>query len=100
MKQDELLTQDVIVFLMMALLGGRLSREDACRLVTPWVEGTSPSTRLAEDGAQLIHGFDVVVGSDGREYHASTTDGAHGFRMHDDEMKARCQTWVARVGRA
>lgn len=98
MNGDNLLTTEIVVFLMTALTAGRLSREAACALVTPWVEGTLPSSMLAEDGAQLIHGFDVIVGGDGRERHASTTPGPHGFQVSDDELIARCQAWLARVG--
>jgi hypothetical protein len=99
-KRDDLLTPEIVIFVMTALVAGRLSREGACGLVTPWVEGTSPSAPLAEDGAQLIHGSDVIVGDDGREHHASTMEGTHRFRLSDDEVMACCQAWLARVGKA
>jgi hypothetical protein len=56
---------------MEALLGGRISRSAACRLVTPWVEASGVSEPHAENGAQLIHGFDLVTTRKDHVAHAS-----------------------------
>lgn len=65
------LTAQALTFLVDALLDGRLSRAAACRLVVPWVEGSSRAEPLLEELAQTIHGLDVVRGDDGLERHRS-----------------------------
>jgi hypothetical protein len=92
----ETLTAETVGFLMKALLARRLTRDVACRLVTPWVEGALLSTSLAEDGAQLLHGFDVIM-KDGREYHASAA-GEGAFLLSEGEVRQRCLDWLARAG--
>ena len=91
----EELTTEIVAFLMEALLAGRLTREAACRLVTPWVEGVLPSTPLAEAGAQLLHGFDVIA-REGREYHASVV-GEGGFLVPERDVSERCRSWLVSV---
>ncbi|TGJ94905.1 hypothetical protein DLJ96_17935 [Actinotalea fermentans ATCC 43279 = JCM 9966 = DSM 3133] len=90
-----LLTEDTVELVMRLLLSGAIDRTIACQLVTPWVVGDLPSTRLAESGAQAIHGFDLVrVG--GREHHPSAPDREHDFLFDDREVATRCHTWLVR----
>lgn len=46
------LTEEVVAFLMCALMDERVARTSACKLVAPWVEGDAPSTPLC-----LLAGF-------------------------------------------
>lgn len=57
------LTLPVLEFVMRALLEARISRECACRLVLPWVEGVRGFDAVGpvEEIARAIHGLDVVV---------------------------------------
>ena len=57
------LTRPILELVMQSLLIGRIRRECACRLVSPWVEGAGGFDRIGRVGeiARAIHGFDVVV---------------------------------------
>lgn len=95
------LSEDIVAFIMRALLDGRIDRDAACRLLVPWVEGDGPSSMQAESGAQLVHGFDIVLDAEGRAFHASDLRGAHDrtYVVTDAELFARSHAWLARLGR-
>lgn len=89
------LTAGTVRFLLLALLDGTITRSTACALVTPWVEGTRPSEPLAEDGAQLLHGSDIVRASDGQERHQSQ-GGQGDLVTADSELSDRLRAWLSR----
>jgi hypothetical protein len=89
------LTEDVVAFLMNALVDGDISRETCCAFVAPWVEGGLPSTPLAEDGAQLIHGFDIGLTDDGLAFHNSEHGWEISYEIGREDMVNRCSTWLA-----
>lgn len=98
MTQADLLTNETVAFLMEAILAGRIAPQHACSLITPWVEGLLPSEPLAEDGAQLIHGFDVIVKEGGTHSHASTDGVGWPFLLTEEKISKRCRRWLARAG--
>ena len=91
----EELSPEVVFFLMAALLEGRISRPAACALVRPWVEGDRLVTSSAEAGAQLIHGFDVVIGIDGLARHESQSASGE-YAVAESEMIERIRAWLDR----
>src|SRR6185369_5687968 len=75
-----------------------LSRTAACSFVTPWVEGLLPATRLAESGAQTIHGLDVVRDRLGHHIHPRGGDAGLDFIVDEAELIRRCERWLAVAG--
>ena len=97
-QQEMELTEDVVELVMRLLLCHEIDRTVACRFVAPWVEGTLPSSSLAESGAQTIHGLDIVR-HDGLALHPLTPDADNEFAVDDDELARRCHEWLRRAGR-
>lgn len=97
---DSKLTVDVVVFLMDALIQGRISRQEARALVNPWVEGDAERfENEAFGGATIVHGLDLVAGdSPGLVRHADV--GETGFLVDQAELVDRCSRWLDEVGRA
>jgi hypothetical protein len=96
MTRMEVLSDDIIAFLMRAVVDGRLPREVACTLVAPWVEGDAPSTPVAEDGAQLLHGFDITLDESGRQVHGAARSEAD-FLLTPSDMRDRATAWLSRL---
>ncbi|WP_265523124.1 hypothetical protein [Oerskovia flava] len=94
-----MLTEDVVEMLMRLVMERVIDRTVACRFVTPWVVGDLPAERVAETGAQTIHGLDVIRLGDGREAHPSTPDDGQPFIVDHDELVRRCDRWLSVAGR-
>lgn len=96
-SQMELLSSDVVAFLMDAMLSGRLTRPAACALIAPWVEGDGRSTVDAEWGAQLISGFDIALNAQGHQVHASKVGNIGPYLVSPEDMNDRCLSWLKTV---
>ncbi|MEU4362163.1 hypothetical protein [Promicromonospora sp. NPDC023987] len=94
-----LLTEDMVELVMRLLLAGEIDRTVACQFVSPWVEGTLPSTRQAESGAQTLHGLDLVRDELGRVWHPRCQDPDLRFEVGQAEMVRRCEKWLSSNGR-
>jgi len=96
---ETVLTEDMVEQLIRQVLAGTLSRTAACSFVTPWAEGLLPATRLAESGAQTIHGLDVVRDRLGHHIHPRGGDAGLDFIVDEAELIRRCERWLAVAGR-
>lgn len=100
MLHQLLLTEDVVELVMRLLLAGEIDRIVACQFVTPWVEGELPSTKLAESGAQTIHGLDIARDDEGRQFHPRRSEANPSFEVDSAELIRRCQRWLLAANRA
>ena len=90
------LSDDVVAFLMRAIIDERLPLSVACDLISPWVSGSEAADPWAEWGAQDIHGFDQLTDGSGLVSHAETPTDDNDYLFSRDHVVTKCNEWLRR----
>lgn len=79
---------------MLLLLENKIDRVAASQFVEPWVRGDLPIGMIANNGAQSIHGFDLVSTGYGTEYHPRLSVDESQFIFTREEVFQSCESWL------